>query len=463
MSPWTLPFVVLGLAGQPAAATLPETAAPEAVVFDTGPVETMTLAEAEAALVAANPDLASASAAIDDAQAVVLQSFVAIKPMVSMSTSYTRNNADASLDLSQALAGLAQSLEQATMMPVDLGDTGGETVIQPLQSLSATGQISVPVFAASAYADIKAARASARSAAASRDATLARLHGGLHQTAWLAAAAQALVEVSEHAVDNAADHVRRTKRMVELGTTTQLSLDQAQLQWLGRRSDLLTARAELARMQLSIGVMLGRPAAIRIVLPDSPPPDELAPSEQMVGEALAGRPELVALQADERAARFRLRSAKMAYAPTLSATFSASTSTAPYVTGLYYSWQAGLSLKWTLYAGGSRKGSRRRAEAALRRAAAQTRKRELEVRQEVLDAQRELRLAQARVRLAEQESAVANRAAQSAGQNFELGRATSTEVVDALDSAFQAEIQREEARARAAAAQSQLRTARGSM
>lgn len=441
-------------------ATVVRASLDDAVVVERA--RTMTLAEAVAALEANNPDLESTAAALDDAEAVVLSSLAAVKPVVSVSTTYTLNNDEALLDIGEAFAPIGQALEQATGQPVDLsGGGGGATTIQPRQSLTGGVQVQVPLFAANAYADIKAARSSVESAEANREALQVKLRGAMEQAAWLAGAADAFVGVAERAVGNAAVHVERTERLLEAGRATRLSHDQAKLQVLRRQNDLLTAKAELEKAQLAMGVMLGLDVPVRIVLPDVVPAASIPDAEDAVRDAYTGRPELAARCADEDAARHRVRSSRMRYAPSLVATFGGNTSTADYVTGLNYAWQAGLSLKWTLYAGGARRAGKQRAEAGLRQARAQRRKQELDVRQDVLDARRELKLARGKYRLAQEEVDVARQAAESAERTFAEGLSSSLDVLDALDASFQAELRLEEAKARAAAASVVLDAARG--
>ncbi|MEM6294910.1 MAG: TolC family protein [Myxococcota bacterium] len=424
-------------------------------------VQTMSLDEAFAAMEANNPDLQTMAAAIDDADAAAQASLAAVKPMVTLSTTYTLNNEEALLDMGEAFAGIGQALEQATGQPANLGDTGGATTIQPLQSLTASAQVQVPLFAANAYADIKAARVSVDSSKANRESLEIQLRGALRNAAWLAGAAASFVNVSEQAVGNAAAHAERTERLVEAGRATRLSLNQAKLQVLQRKNDLLSAKAELAKAQLAMGVLIGVDGPVAITLPDVAPAVSIPPAGDAVAQGLRDRPEIAAKRSDEKAARLRVRSARMAYLPTLMGTFGGNASTADYVTGLNYAWQAGLTLSWNAYVGGSRRASKKRAEAGLRMARAERHRQELTVRQEVLDARRELELARAKYRLAVEEVAVARDAAASAERTFAEGQSSSLDVLDALDNAFSAELRREQAKAQAAAAAVQLDTARG--
>ncbi len=424
-------------------------------------VETVSLDEALQRLEANNPDLESAAAALDDAEAVAQSALAAVKPFVGLSANYTLNNDEAVLDLGESFAGIAQALEQSTGMPVDLGEGGGATTIQPLQSLTGGVQVQVPLFAAHAYADIKSARASVDASKASRESVRVQLRGAIRQAAWLAGAAEAFVGVAERAVGNSAAHLERTQRLVTVGQATTLSRNQAKLQVLRRQNDLLTAKAELQRAQLSMGVLLGTGGRVRVELPDIAAPVAIPDAKTAVEDALRDRPEMAARRADERAAQLRVRSSRMRYAPTLDATLGANANTAEYVTGLNYAAQVGLSLKWTVYAGGSRRAGKKRADAGIRQARAQRRREELTVAQEVLDARRELALSRATYTLAAEEVTVAEDAARSAERRFGEGLSSSLDVLDALDASFQAELRREEARARAAAATAVLDTARG--
>lgn len=424
-------------------------------------VESIPLAQALEELEAHNPDLEALRAALDDAEAVAKSSLSALLPVVTLTGNYTLNNEEAVLDMGELLGGLGAAVEQATGQPLDLGGGGGTTTIQPRQSVTGGLRVQVPLFAANAYADIKAARASIAAREADRRAAEVQLRGGLRQAAWLAGAAESFVAVAERAVGNAAAHADRTQRLMDAGRATRLARDQAKLQLLQRRHDLLTAQNELAKAQLAMGIMLGREGPVRVVLPEVEAVIDVPAAGPAVEEALLRRPELTARRAEQDAARLRVRSAKMRYLPTLNASLGGNASTAEYVTGLNYAWQAGLALQWHLYAAGSRKAGKRRAEAGLRAARASLRRETLQVRQETLDAHRELTAAHAQYALATEEVKVATEAAASAERTYEEGHATSLEVIDALDASFRAELRLEQNRARVAAAAAKLDAAIG--
>lgn len=455
MSPWVL---VLALAGEPSSATATapvERPAPAAT-------ETLTLAEASRLLVDNNPDLAAAQASIDEAEAVALKSMAAVKPLLSAGGEYKRNNAEVSIDMGAAFEGLSAGIAQATGQPLMLPPVG-EMLIQPLQSVSASAQLDVPLFAANAYWDIKAARTAVQASEASREARALQLRGVLEQTAWLSGAAAAFIDVAEKAVSNAQAHLEMTERLFDAGQTTRLSVDQARVRVVRRRNDLVRAQGELAGAEVAMGALLGREHAVRVVLPETSPPPVVGDLDDAIEHAAAARPELAANQAATEAARARVTAARMRYAPTLNGSFGFQASTAPFATQENYAWQAGLSLRWAIYAGGSRRGEKKRADAALARTQAEGRALRVRVAREVADGRRNLTLARQQLALATEEALLADEAAKTAERLFEHGQSRSLDVLDALDASFQADLRREEAKARMLAAGAQLRAAEGSL
>lgn len=451
---------VLGIAG----AAPVDRSEPAAAVVPPDAHETLTLSQAIAELERRNPHIESAAASIDEAEALVRQSMAALLPIVNASGTYVRNNEEVVIDMGDMTAGIASALEQAVGMPVDIPGPGGRIVIQPLQNLIASGDVQVPLFAAHAYWDLAAARASVEASTASRDALMGQLRGALVRAAWVAAAAEAFLDAAGRAVENAKAHAASTRNLFEAGQATRLATEQADLLVLRREADLAQAQSELAKARLSLGTLLGRGHAVRVELPPDAAPDSRVPElADAVEEALGRRGELRAVRATRNAAEHRVTAAQMRAAPRLVGHFGASTAIVEYPTGLNYGWQAGVTLQWTLYDGGYRYGVRRQALAARRRAAAERRRLEVQVAEEVRNAARELELARVRLALAEQEVRVADAAAGSARRSFAGGHASSLDVLNALDAAFRAQLRQAESRARLAAAAAALRTAQGLM
>lgn len=399
-----------------------------------------TLEEALQELDAQNLTLAQARRRADEADAAVGQVRAQLVPTLSLAGSYVRNSDDAVVSLGDLLKQLTPPGEPIPPAPADL-------VIQPLEVLSGSATLRVPLVAPTAWFDVAAARQSSRAAGASADAVRQALRAGLAQAGWGALAAEERVGASERAVEAASEFARTARRKLEAGSAEALSVTRAETELVKRESDLAQARAERDRSRLALGILLGRAEPIRIAMP-SPRPAEPVAVEAVAAEALRVRPEMGARAADIRAAEHRLDSSRWRFAPQLSATGTAFVSDQPFATGEQEGWRATIDLTWTLFDGGLRSGKRREAEAKLAGARAGQAEQRLQVIQEVEDASRDVRVAQERFRLAERQRALAEDSASSAERGYEAGVASSLDVVDANDRLYQAELGLAEAHAR---------------
>jgi outer membrane protein TolC len=382
-----------------------------------------------------------------EASAVVRQSASALLPTLSVQGTYLRNSDGVAL-----------------LRPVIGGAAPTVLVIQPEDALSVTGTARVPLLVPSAWFDLAATRDAARAADRSADATRLALRTGFAQSAHAAAAAEEVVAASERAVTSAAELVRSAERRVAAGTAAPLDVLKSRTELVKRESDLAAARANLERARLALGVLLGRPEPVRVIVPEvagAPTPELDAPADALASEALAERPEIAAQEAQVGAAEAGVRSAWARLAPQVSASGAMFASDTPYVTGEKEGWRATLDLTWTLYDGGFRYGKRRQAEAQAAGARAGADAERLAVRQEVEDTRRDLRVTRERLRLAETQAGLAGDTAASARRAFEAGVASSLEVIDANDRLYAAETGLADARARLAQARLALSRALG--
>jgi outer membrane protein TolC len=400
----------------------------------------LTLEEALAQLDERSLVIQQARARSDEASALVRQATAPLLPTLGANGTYTRNSDERRLNLPPAMGG-------------------GEIVMQATQQWSAGGQLRVPLVVPSSWWDLAAAREGARAAEASAAAARSQVRAAFVAAAQLAAAAEEVLVASERAVESAAEHERSAQRRVAAGTSPPLDHLRAQTERIRRESDLAKARAELDRSRLSLGILLGRDAPVRVTVPAAEPGAPAA--APLVEQALERRPELSAVRAQAEAARAQLDSARARVAPQLSGTVAAFVSDVPYVTGETTGWRATLDLTWALYDGGFRYGKRRQAEAQLSAAAASAEGARLQVIQEVQDAARDVAVASERLRLAEQQRKLAADAQGSARRSFEAGVASSLDVVDANDRLYQADVGLAEARARLGIARATLARASG--
>lgn len=391
--------------------------------------------------------LAQARSRAAEASALVRQSASALLPTVGVTGTYLRNNEGVELARPGAAGAVPETI-----------------VIQPDAATSVTGSVRVPLLVPSAWFDVAAARGNARAADRSADATRLALRTGFAQSAHGAAAAEEVVRASERAVESAGELARSAERRVAAGTAAPLDALRSQTELVRRESDLAGARADLERARLALGVLLGRPDPVRVIVPevaDAPAPELDAPADALVGEALDRRPELAAQEAQVAAAEAGVRSAWARLVPQLSASGALFASDVPFVTGEEDGWRMTVDLTWTLYDGGFRYGKRRQAEAQVAGARASSEAQTLAVRQEVEDARRDVRVGRERLRLAETQARLAGEAAASARRLFEAGVASSLDVIDANDRLYFAETGLADARARLAQARLALGRALG--
>jgi outer membrane protein TolC len=397
--------------------------------------------------------LVQARGRVADARALATQAAVPLLPTLVAAGGYTRNSADAIVDLSKLpLAGLPAGALSS-----------GPLVIQPLGVWTVSGSLRVPLIVPNAWADWAAAQRAADSLAATAESARLQLRASLAQAAWAAAAAEEIVAASERAVTVAEEHQRSAARSVTAGTEAPLSVLKAETEVVKRQSDLAQARANRERSHLALGVLLGKTEPLRVLLPPIAGGETPHPVDSLVAEALQARPEIVAQEAQIRAARAQVTSARLRWLPQISGSGAVFAADVPYPTGKKEGWRLTLDALWPLYDGGLAGGKRDQAQADLLTARAAAEAQRLNVIQEVQDTRRDVSVAGERLRLAEQQRDLATAAAASAKRTFEAGVASSLDVLDANDKLYQADVGMADAHGRLGIARVALDRALGRM
>lgn len=423
-------------------ATLEPPAGPE-VLRGMPSAVTLTLEESLALLDRQNPTLEEARERAAAALAVVRQAAAPLLPNLGVSGQFFQNRNDFLI----------------TFPPIQ-GLPTGTVYFQPLNAWSAGASLRVPLVVPEAWFALAASRDSALAAQASAEAARLDLRSTLVQTAWVAWAGDEIVAASERALDAAREQAQSSRRQVEAGTATPLSVLQAETAATRRESDLVAARSEASRARIAVGALLGRSEPVRIVMPPLEPPATFdVPA--LSSEALDRRPELSARAAAVRAYEKQAQSAWWHLAPRISASGIASAQTVPYPTGYKESWLVTLDLAWTLYDGGYRYGLAHQAEAQMAEARAADARTRIEVVEEVQNAARDVDVARERLRLADQERATAAEAAASARRSFREGVASSLDVISANQQLFEAEVRAADSNARLGGALAALNRAVG--
>ena len=420
---------------------------------DERPLRALTLDQALAELDSQSPTLVQARSRVADARALATQAAVPLVPTVIAAGGYTRNSADAIVDLSKIhLTGVP-----AGALP------SGPLVIQPLGVWTVSGSLRVPLVVPNAWADWAAAQRAADSVAATAESARLQLRASLAQAVWAAAAAEEIVAVSERAVTVAEEHQRSAARGVTAGTEAPLSVLKAETEVVKRQSDLAQARANCERSHLALGVLLGRTEGLRVLLPPQPGSEAGRDVESLVAEALQSRPEIAAQAAQIRVAQAQATAARLRWLPQISGSGTVFAADVPYPTGKKEGWRLTLDALWPLYDGGLAFGKHDQAEAALVTARAAAESQRLGIVQEVQDTRRDISVAGERLRLAEQQRDLATAAAASAKRTFEAGVASSLDVLDANDKLYQADVAMADARGRLGIARVALDRALGRM
>jgi outer membrane protein TolC len=385
------------------------------------PAVTLTLAEALAEADQQSPTLEQARARAAEALAIVRQAWAPLLPTLAATGSFTRNSAEA-----------------VFLRPTSPTEVS-KVYIQPLEAFSGGATLRLPLVVPDAWFSLAATRESARAASASADATRLALLAAVVQTAWAAWAGEEIVAASERAVAVARDQAESSRRQVQAGTATNLSVLQAETALTRRQSDLVQALSETSRARLAIGVLLGRAGPVRIPMPPPPPPATLDVAA-LSREAAERRPELAAQAATVRSSEKQVDAAWWRIAPQLSASGSAFAQNVPYPTGETNGWRVTVDLTWPLYDGGYRYGKAHQAEAQVDQARAADLQTRLQVAQEVQNAARDVEVARQRLALAAKQRETAAEASASAGRGFKEGVASSLDVLTANDALFAAEV-----------------------
>ncbi|HET6411621.1 MAG TPA: TolC family protein [Anaeromyxobacter sp.] len=231
------------------------------------------------------------------------------------------------------------------------------------------GQVSVGqvLFDPGTFFSWRSAGESAQSLRDTADSTRLDVVSAVQSAYFTARADRDLVKVARETVDNDEAHLHQTEAFVEVGTQPLIALAQsrsalasAQLALIQAQNAYATARAQLAQ---AMGLETWGEFEVG---DDTLPPvrGEEGALEPLLEEALAARPELASLGAQERSAEESRTAARSGYLPLVSAqgTYAEIGPTPDATKG---SWSVGLNLTWNLFGGGITSAKVRESEANL--------------------------------------------------------------------------------------------------
>lgn len=244
--------------------------------------------------------------------------------------------------------------------------------------------------------------------------------------------AETMAQVARDGLDLARKHLDLTKLMLQAGNASERDV---------MASDADLAEAEQGASKADNGVAMARANMNRLMgrSPDTDfslapmPSHPVIPDEAMDGiaQALARRPELLALQEGIVAARAGISLAAAQDSPSLSARATAVQQTASaFVRDTYAA--ASLVLTWTPFDGGKSRSDMAEAGAQTAKLAAQLEEAKLGIRVEVEKAWRDMREAGARIAAADRQVKSAEKAHEISELRYETRAATQLEVSGAL-------------------------------
>jgi outer membrane protein TolC len=292
-----------------------------------------------------------------------------------------------------------------------------------------------------AWRGLSAARADRKAATLGRADEDRRITRDLARAMLAVSAAVRATELNRLGLRQALERAQITKRTFQLGAATDLDVVRIEQDVAVARAAVIDGDEQLRVARESLGLLLG------------------VDGEVGVGAALTGaallaaldgqcrplgagelRADLAAAAADVEAAALRTRQARAGYLPTLdlfSTAFAYTTDPAP---GRVATWIVGLQLSVPIWEGGLRGGviAERRAAEDVARADAEAARRTARV--EVARSRRGTGVSTAQVEAATSARALAERVEAMTRRSFEIGRATSLELVQSAGLLRQADL-----------------------
>ena len=338
ISPRALLLVLLaapGLAGGQAAAPAGPPAAGKRIV---------TLEEAVRSAVSLHPQLRQAQASASAGEARTDEARSGLLPQLDATAGYERQGTNSTSPAARAA-----------------GAAGGHDLW--------SGQLSLgqSLFDPGTYWSWRSAGSAAQSLRDAADTARLDVISGVRAAFFAARADRDLVRVAQETVTNDQAHLRQTEAFVEVGTQPSIALAQSKSALATARLTLIQAQNayDNAKAQLAQAMGLATWDDFEVGDDTMPAvPGEDGPLDPLLAEALAARPELASLRAQQLAEEQVRSSSRTGYLPAVSAK-GTYTEEGPSLGNTVSSWTAGLNLSWALFDGGLTPARVREADATL--------------------------------------------------------------------------------------------------
>lgn len=442
----------------------------------------LTADEVASKAVEASPSLAGKDADIDNAEAKIGQTMTSFVPQITLSGSYTRLS-DVNVTFGSLVGAGNAGLLGVGACPDGSGnqcvvDSAGAPVgaaafdiPQVLDQFALQAKITVPIsdYVLRTFRGLEAAKRSKKAAEVAKEAEARKvaIDARVAYYDWLRTKAQ--VVATEETMRSTAARLDDVKAAYDAGLRTEADIKRIEALVANAKSANVQARGfeELSRERLSM--IMNVPVEEWEVgedVMDTPPPPPARKLEDAVGEAMANRPELEALDLNQKALDDGKKVAKAGYYPSLNA-FAEATYANP--NQRYFplqqewdgTWSAGLSLTYTINGPLMARQNLREYEAQGRTLDAQEESLRRGIRMEVSQAYIDERTARSRLSLAEASRSASDAAYEVVSIQFAEGNATATDVIEAEGARLDSFIQDYNARIDLRIAQAKLEYATG--
>lgn len=306
------------------------------------------------------------------------------------------------------------------------------TIVGPYSYFGAQGSLSQSIYDPVSRRNLQSARqlerASALSARDEREVVVLAAGGTYLQTVAL----QAEVASQQAQVTNARAIYRQALTRKEAGTNSKIDVMRSLVEMQTEEQRLTSLQADYRKQKIALARIVGIPLGNDFTLTDQLTPQQIAipDAASAVAEALNGRQDLKAIEAQVNAAERALAAARAERLPSVSVNGDYGV-LGPSIASNHSVFAVTGSLNVPIWQGGRVRGDIAQAEATLQQRQAELADARGRIEQEVRDALVELETAAGQVRVAETNRNYANETLAEARDRFSAGVATTVEVVQA--------------------------------
>ena len=277
-----------------------------------------------------------------------LQAWSYLSPQLSLHASYTFNQYETALDMSEFMGGITDMLPPGTEL-----DFGEPVIVQPKRFFSGGLSITQPIFNATAGAALVGADRNVLATDQSVVRQTQLIKATVARNFYSLAIARESVELAQQAVVTAEKQRELANRQVQAGLVPRRVLLQAELRLSQAERDVVRAREERTRATNGFVRSTGIQAPETLQWAGAAPalPESL---EDALQRAKNGRADLHAERHRKRAARARTNAARLGWVPRLNGSFDLLYTENTGFLDQKMFWTGGIQATFSLWDGGNR-------------------------------------------------------------------------------------------------------------